>query len=185
MTGFDLDILAADDVGDTVPFIGVIVVMVVFSVVGSVIKKFKEKNAERERLRSGTETPEETRWDEPEEDLPVNSREAMARAALKSMGFNDEPLAPPVRAKRVRRQPKPAPAPAKAPLGPPIDPTVDDHVDEHISAGLPKAAARTTAPTKVAVNLSSREKLRQAVVLREILGQPKGLRRESALWDSA
>ena len=70
-------------------------------------------------------------------------------------------------------------------MGPVVEPTVDDHVEEHILAGIRKKVAEPVEQTKVAVDLSSPDRLREAIVLHEILAAPKSIRKESALWDSA
>lgn len=166
-----------------------ILVLVGIGLVGSMIRKRKEEAERRERMRQGTEAepPHRNELAPDQKGLPANAREAMARAALRSMGIVAEPQAPPPPKPKLKRAPRATvrESTPETPLGPAIEPTVDDHVDEHIIEGLVKPEALVVVAAGMDLDLSSKDKLRQAVVLREILGQPKGLRRESELWDSA
>ena len=185
MTTFIANILAEGDGEGIGPLIGILI-MATIGVISAVVKKVKGAAEQREQIRRGPAPKAEPT--EESDGRPVNAREAMARAALKSMGIVTEPEAPPPppQPKPVRRHRAPAaPAPGQTSMGPVVEPTVDDHVEEHILAGIRKKVAAPVAETKVKVDLSSSDKLRQAIVLHEILAAPKGLRQERELWDNA
>ncbi|MHC4986320.1 MAG: hypothetical protein ACYTFO_09220 [Planctomycetota bacterium] len=189
MIGFVINILAEGE-GDGIGALIAVVVLAVIGLIGKVVTKVKEANARREEIRRGP-LPKKEPAEDPSGELPVNAREAMARAALKSMGIVAEPEAPspPPRPKLAPRRRAPvAAAPTRTsmePMGPVVESTVDDHVEEHILAGIRKKVAEPVEQTKVTVDLSSPNRLREAIVLHEILAAPKSIRKESALWDSA
>ena len=162
-------------------------------------KQKQEQEAKQRRPASGApDDRPQARPQSGQQGRPTDVREAIARAAMRSMGIEvDEPQ----RAAPAPPPPdKPTPAPPRRarasqvsqPLGPALEPhhstlepTVDDHVDEHIVAGHEKSTPARVAAVGFKADLSSRSKLRQAIVLHEIIGPPKSLRNEQELWDQA
>ena len=156
--------------------------------------KQKQEEAKQRRPASSADDGRPQGRQSSRQDRPADVREAIARAAMRSMGIEvDEPQhaaqAPPPPDKptpaRPRRQASGPLGPALEPHRSTLEPTVDDHVAEHIVAGHKTSTPAPVAAVGLKVNLSSKSTLRQAIVLHEIIGPPKSLRNERELWDRA
>jgi hypothetical protein len=164
--------------------------------IASAIKKLQERAQQRERQRQVpmTSRKEQTRQTSANQPKPSSAAEAMARAAMRSMGIEVEPPAPPERQPPKRQPSGPRPAP-------PSDSDIRCHetIEEHhleaselgedvgtIDAAARRArqAAKVTGPA-TAISLSSRETARQAMIYHEIFSSPKALRTDKEMWDQA
>jgi len=102
-----------------------------------------------------------------------DAQEAMAAAALRSLGIEVEPPEPPPPPKRQQHKtPQPEPQPQAQAQPPRPRPAPAERKP------LPVAA-----PMKRLVDLSSRDSVRKAILFHEIFSPPKALRTEQELWD--
>ncbi|MHC4561192.1 MAG: hypothetical protein ACYS8X_00290 [Planctomycetota bacterium] len=181
-------ILAKGDVDDLVRLLPIIIIAA-FVAIGSVVKKWQERVRERERRRETPLTSPKAPARAADQPKPTGAAEAIARAAMRSMGIEVEPPAPP-----KRRPPQRRPVP-------PADSDIRCHetIEEHhlevselgedvgtIAAEAKRAppAAKVVSPA-AAAGLSSRERARQAMIYHEIFSAAKALRTGGEMWDRA
>ena len=170
-------ILAAGGEGlsDFLPFI--IIAGLIY--LGNFIRrKMEDREAEAQRHKANESRDRSAAPARPaaQQTLPGSLREVIARATAAPKSSPREPDQPPPAPTRKRRRNAPEPQPAQ------------------IIAEEPKSAAQPVAPpiakkikptSRAKVDLSTRDKLRQAMIYHEIFGLPKSLRTDGENWDQA
>lgn len=173
-------ILAADDgLGELLQFLPFLVIMALVYMGNLIRRKMETAEAEKQRQKA----QEEGQSSSParpvqRQALPGSLREVIERATAPTQAAPrrsalDEPE--PSIQRRRRRPVEPEPEPIDEIATPTPMPA---------PAETPTVLTATRAP-QTTVDLSSREKLRQAIIAHEIFGPPKGMRADGESWDQA
>ena len=196
MTGDGYYILAADEgFWRLVPLIALLVLGAIAKLLSKAKEKYKQEQAKRmeqeqeQRARPAQQPPPKPQAPARREPTPAQQVMTVLRQALtgeQPAAPTRQPPPPPAQQpqQRARRRPKPAQAPA----------------ERRVSARQPGRQARKLgtlraaeaqppeAPTAQALalqlNLGDRNKAARGIVLAEILGPPKALRRGPEIWDA-
>ncbi len=177
------DILGAEDIGEYISLI-ILLVLVALSSLGGVIqkalKKAEEKRAEQARSREPQKVPRPGETPEAQKAPPQQQEEAvesLEREVKRLLGI-EEP-APPPQLKVVAEAPRRRKPPTQPKPATPVQPS--------------EPAWTTVRPAKpprpidlvaaVGVNLSDAAEARRAIIHQEILSPPKAMRRSPEIWD--
>jgi len=174
-------ILAAEgnDIGELVRLIPFVVIALLFWI-GNLLKRKIEEARQQERKQEAATRRRSDDVGQPPRKAdarPANVREALQRAAMRSMGVEVEaepeaPPAPPPMPSELPRHPRRAAE--RAPNRPsPTPPTPAAPTPQPLRRAL--APAAPMAP-KIRVDLKNREALRRAILYHEIFSPPKALR---------
>ena len=166
-----------DGVGELLGFLPIVIIAGLIFLGNLIRRKMEEAEADKQRRKAteGRHTPAAPARSAPRQTLPGSLREVIAQATATTETVREEPAPPPPRRRRRRPEPEPTPespiAAARAQAPPPV------------AVASPARTVKQAPRTKV--DLSTQEKLRQAIIYHEIFGLPKSLRTDGEDWDQA
>ncbi len=184
-------ILAAPNgAGELLDFLPILVIGGLIFLGNIIRKKMEEAEAQKQRKKAEERRDNAGKPPRPAKPrtLPGSLREVIAQATATPEAppeARPEPTpvptpappaaaAPPARRRRRQAEPKPQPKPQQAAPSP------------KAAQGAATAPMREPPPaTATPVDLSTRDKLRQAIIAHEIFGLPKSLRKDEDSWDRA
>ena len=174
--------MLADGAEDLLGYLPLFVIAGLIFMGNLIRRKMEEREAQTQRKkavedRSKSSSPPARPANK--QTLPGSLREVIAGAttAPKSSPPEPKPAPPPAEpAPRKRRRRRPEPEPASAVEAAPASEPAPRKV-------TPAMARRVKQAPKTQVDLSSRDKLRQAIIYHEIFGLPKSLRSGDESWD--